>query len=54
MEVKIAKEREQQRDIDHDETLDLFENAIQKLREQDDDPKLIVAEPDLEAYLHDG
>jgi hypothetical protein len=54
LDVKIAKERELDRALDVDEEIALFETTIQKLREQDDDPQLIVAEADLEAYLHDG
>jgi hypothetical protein len=54
LEVKIAKERELQRELDKDEEIELFENEIRKIREEDDDPQIIVNEEELETYLKDG
>jgi hypothetical protein len=54
LEVKVARERELQRELDRDEEIELFENEIRKMREGDDDPQMIVSETELESYLNDG
>lgn len=54
LEVKVAKERELQRELDRDEEIELFENEIKKVREGEKDPQTIVKEEELEAYLADG
>jgi hypothetical protein len=54
LEVKVAKERAQQQALTIDEEVQLFENAIKKYREPNDDPQIIVHESELEAYLVDG
>ena len=54
MEVKVAKEKELQRELERDEEIELFENEIRKMREPKDDPQIIVAENELESYLKDG
>jgi hypothetical protein len=54
LEVKVAKEREQQQALTVDEEIQLFENEIKKYREAEDDPQIIVHESDLETYLADG
>jgi len=54
LEVKVAKEKENQRELSQDEEIELFENEIQKMRESEKDPQTIVKEEELEAYLADG
>ena len=53
LEVKVAKERELQRELDRDEEIELFENEIRKMREAEDD-QTIVEEEELKSYLEDG
>jgi len=54
LEVKVAKEKELERELDRDEEIELFENEIKKMREGEKDPQTIVKETELEAYLADG
>jgi len=54
VEVKIAKERELDRQLNPDETIDLFENELKKSRERKEDPQRIVKEEALETYLSEG
>jgi hypothetical protein len=54
LEVKVAKEREQQQSLTVDDEIQLFENEIKKYREPEDDPQIIVHESELETYLADG
>jgi len=54
LEVKVAKEKELERELSRDEEVELFENAIKKVREGEEDPQTIVKEEELEAYLADG
>jgi len=54
LEVKVAKEKELERELSRDEEIELFENEIQKMREGEKDPQTIVKEEELEAYLADG
>ncbi len=53
LDVKIARENNDKKQLDQDETIELFEVEIKKLREQPD-PQLIVHENRLESYLRDG
>jgi hypothetical protein len=53
LEVKVAKEREQQQALTVDEEIQLFENEIKKHREPEDDSQIIVHESELETYLAD-
>ena len=53
LEVKIAKENEENRELTQDETIELFESEMKKTREQPD-PQIIVEEKELESYLKDG
>ena len=54
LEVKVAKEKELERELSRDEEIELFENEIKKMREGEEDPQTIVKEEELEAYLADG
>ena len=54
LEVKIAKEREQGKELSQDEEIELFENEIRKTREDLDDPQIMVKEEELESYLKEG
>ena len=53
LEVKIAKENEENRELTQDETIELFESEMKKTREQPD-PQIIVEEKELESYLREG
>jgi len=54
LEVKIAKEKEIQRELSRDEEIELFENEIKKAREGEKDPQTMVTEEELKDYLADG
>ena len=55
MEVKVAKEKETEKELTRDEQIDLFESEIKKMREIDqDDPQKIIQEKELESHLMDG
>jgi hypothetical protein len=54
LEIKVAKEKELQLELSRDDTIELFENEIRKMREGEDDPQIIVREEELETYLRDG
>ena len=54
MEVKVAKEKELQRQLAQDEEIELFENEIKKMREGEKDPQIVVREGELESHLKDG
>jgi hypothetical protein len=54
LEVKVAKEKELERELSQDEEIELFENEIKKMREDQSDPQIIVKEEELEGYLADG
>ena len=54
IEAKIAKERELERKLTADETIELFENELKKLREGKHNPQRIVREEELEDYLAEG
>ena len=54
LEVKVAKEKEIERELSRDEEIELFENEIKKRREGEKDPQIIVEEQDLEAHLAEG
>lgn len=53
LDVKIAKENKEKQTLTQDETIELFEVEIKKLREQPD-PQAIVKENELPSYLKDG
>ncbi len=53
LEVKIAKEREQKKELSQEETIELFEVEIKKKREEPD-PQKIVKEEELESCLAGG
>jgi len=54
LEVKVAKEKELERELNRDEEIELFENEIRKMREGESDPQRIVGEEELEDFLRDG
>jgi hypothetical protein len=54
LEVKVAKEKEINEELDLDGEIELFENEIRKIRKPQDDPQIIVAEEELQSYLKDG
>jgi len=54
MEVKIAKEKELERELDKGEELELFENELKKLRDGKHNPQRIVRENELESHLAEG
>jgi len=54
LEVKVAKERELQKELSVDDEIELFENEIKKMREQEKDPQIIVGEEELENHLAEG
>jgi len=54
MEVKIAKEKELERELDKGEELELFESELKKLRDGKHNPQRIVRENDLESHLAEG
>jgi len=53
LDVKIAKEKENGHELSQDETIELFETEMKRLREQPD-PQIIVGEKELQSYLHEG
>jgi len=53
LEVKIARERELERELGLDEEIELFENEIKRMREEND-PQIIVGEEELEERLAEG
>lgn len=53
LEVKVAKEKEEGRELTVDEQIQLFENELKKLRENPD-PQKIINEGELEVYLKKG
>lgn len=52
LDVKIAKENKQKKELTQEETIELFEVEIKKLREPD--PQAIVEEKNLASFLKDG
>lgn len=54
LEVKVAKEKEINKELDLDGEIELLENEIRKIREPQDDPQIIVDEAELQSYLNDG
>jgi hypothetical protein len=54
LEVKVAKEKELEKELTKDEELELFENELKKLREGRSNPHRIVSENELESYLAEG
>ena len=53
LDVKIAKENKDKKEISQDETIELFEVEIKKLREQPD-PQTIIEERELPLFLKEG
>jgi hypothetical protein len=53
LEVKIAKENKENRELTQDETIELFEVEMKKTREQPD-PQIVVEEEEPESYLREG
>ena len=53
LDVKIAKENKEKKQLSQDDTVELFELEIKKLREQPD-PQTIVDEKELPLYLKEG
>ncbi|MEM1673930.1 MAG: hypothetical protein QXI56_03530 [Candidatus Bathyarchaeia archaeon] len=53
LEVKIARERQLGRELSIDETIELFENELTRLREGRHNPQRIVHEKELEKYLNE-
>ncbi len=54
LEVKIAKEKEVGRRLNVNETIELFESELKKLREGKHNPQRIISERELEGYLTEG
>jgi len=54
LEVKVAKEKELGDKLNADETIELFENELKKLREGKHNPQRIVIEENLEKHLVEG
>jgi len=54
LEVKVAKEKELGKELSSEETIELFENELKKLREGKHNPQRIVHEKELEDYLSEG
>ena len=42
IEVKVAKEREVGRKLTLDDEIELFENEIRRIRQQEDDPQIVI------------
>lgn len=54
LEVKIAKEKEMGKELNPNETLQLFEDELKKLRDGQHNPQRIVREEELERHLAEG
>jgi len=54
VDVKVAREKEVGRELNLDETLELFETELRKLRDGTHNPQRIIRETELERYLADG
>jgi hypothetical protein len=54
LDMKIAKEKELGRELTADETIQLFEEELKKLREGKHNPQRIIREEELEKYLAEG
>jgi len=54
LDVKVAKEKEQKRELTKDEEIELFETEIKKMRSEERDPQIMVREEELEKHLADG
>lgn len=53
--VKVARESEEKRELSQDETIELFENELKKLRDKEkEDPQTVVTEEELDSYLKEG
>jgi hypothetical protein len=54
VDVKVAREKEVGRELNLDETLELFETELRKLRDGTHNPQRIIRETELERYLAEG
>ena len=54
LEVKVAKEKELGKELNSEETIELFESELKKLRDGTHNPQRIIGENELENYLVDG
>jgi hypothetical protein len=54
LEVKIAKEKALRKELTSNETIELFENEMKKLREGTHNPQRIIREEELEKHLVQG
>ncbi|MEM3551171.1 MAG: site-specific integrase [Candidatus Bathyarchaeia archaeon] len=54
LEVKVAREKKLGRELNMDETIELFECELKKLREGKHNPQRIIHEKELERYLAHG
>ena len=54
LEIKTAREKEEGRELNQDEQIELFENRMKKFREPSEDPQMMVPEEELGSYLKDG
>jgi hypothetical protein len=54
LDVKVAREKEFGRELNLDETIELFESELRKLRDGTHNPQRIIREAELERYLADG
>ena len=54
MKVRVEKQKEIGREVTGEEEMELIKVEIKKLREPKEDPKMIVREEELDAYLKGG
>jgi len=54
LEVKVAKEKELERELTKDEEVALFESEMKRMRNGDRDPQIMVSEEELEKHLAEG
>jgi hypothetical protein len=54
LEVKVAKEKELGKELGFDESIELFENELKKLRDGKHNPQRIIGENELDTYLSEG
>jgi hypothetical protein len=54
LEVKVAKEKELGKELGFDESIELFENELKKLRDGKHNPQRIISENELDPYLSEG
>jgi hypothetical protein len=54
VEVKVAKEKETGKELTAEETIQLFEDELKKLRDGKHNPQRIIKETELEDFLAEG